>query len=143
MNKSILRLFFFLLISIVALKSAHIAGICCMRTLSESKEVTGRVDLSISVLEERLAGNIMPVRRSVNGHASHNPFQWALLEGRSKFLPPWTSQLLCILLLLLDLQRPLCLDLSPGFSSSASIHRFPSLLLTPPVRSCSKYLGFC
>ena len=47
-----------------------------MRTLSESKEVTtGRADLSISVLDERWSGNIMPVQRSVNGHASHNPFQ--------------------------------------------------------------------
>ena len=56
-------------------KSARIVGMCCLRTLSESTEVaTGRADVSISVLDERWAGNIMPVQRSVNGHASHNPF---------------------------------------------------------------------
>ena len=145
MNNSILRLFFFLLISIVALKSVHVAGMPCMRILSESKEVTtGRVHLSFSAHEERWAGSILPVQRSVNGHASHDPFQWFLLEGRSKFLPPWDqSASLHPALSLLDVHRPLYLDLSPGFSSSVSIHRFPSFLPTSPARSCSKHWGFC
>ena len=145
MNNSVLRLFFFSSDFHCGIEICPCSRHACMRILSESKEVTtGRVHLSFSVHEERWAGSILPVQRSVNGHASHDPFQWVLLEGRSKFLPPWDqSASLHPALSLLDMHRPLYLDLSPGFSSSVSIHRFPYFLPTSPATSCSKHWGFC
>lgn len=88
------------LISILVLKSVHIAGMCCMKIPNKSNEdTTGRVNLNPlspwTTMGEQCQRTDLFLDQS-NGHTSLDSSQWYCQKADSSSCPSVISQLVCL-----------------------------------------------